>query len=125
MFFIYLCSILYFIFKVAAFDMDGTIITTQSGKVYPQNEADWKINFPEVIKVIRKLSADGYKIVLFTNQAGIGKMKINEETFKEKIENIVDTIKTPVQVFVATQNDIYRKPAPGMWSIFLCNVRKL
>lgn len=103
--------------------MDGTIITTQSGKVFAVDYKDWKIHSPEVTKTIRKLSDDGYKIVIFTNQAGIGKKKVNEKTFKEKVEHIIDVIKTPIQVFVATQSDIYRKPAPGMWNTFVSDVR--
>lgn len=110
-------------FKIAAFDMDGTIIITQSGKVFPIDNKDWKINFPEVTKTIRKLSDNGYKIVIFTNQGGIGNKKVNEKTFKEKVENIIDVIKTPVQVFVATHGDLYRKPAPGMWNVFVSDVR--
>ncbi|XP_050524930.1 uncharacterized protein F21D5.5 isoform X2 [Daktulosphaira vitifoliae] len=105
--------------KIAAFDMDGTIIATQSGKVYPVDFKDWKINFPEVTKTIRKLAEDGFKIVIFTNQGGIGKLKVDEKTFKTKIENITNVLKTPVQVFVSTHSDIYRKPAPGMWNIFV------
>jgi len=105
--------------KIAAFDMDGTIIVTQSGKVFPIDDKDWKIYCPEVTKTIRKLSDDGYKIVIFTNQGGIGNKKVNEKLFKEKIENIIGMIKTPVQVFVATHNDIYRKPAPGMWNVLV------
>lgn len=104
--------------------MDGTIIVTQSGKVFAVDYKDWKIYSPEVSKTIRTLSNDGYKIVIFTNQGGIGTKKVNETTFKEKVENIVDVIKTPIQVFVATESDIYRKPAPGMWNTFVSDVYK-
>ncbi|XP_050422103.1 uncharacterized protein F21D5.5 [Adelges cooleyi] len=105
--------------KVAAFDLDGTIIVTQSGKVFPTDCTDWKINFPEVTKTIRQLADDGYKIVIFTNQGGIGTLKVNEKMFRTKVENIVDVIKTPVQVFVSTTSDIFRKPTTGMWNIFV------
>lgn len=103
--------------------MDGTLIVTQSGKVFPTDYKDWKINCPEVTKSLRQLSNDDYKIVIFTNQGGIGSKKVNEDLFKQKVENIIEVIKTPVQVFVATQNDIYRKPAPGMWNTFISDVR--
>jgi len=103
--------------------MDGTIIATQSGKVFPIDHKDWKIYCPEVTKTIRTLSDDGYKIVIFTNQGGIGTKKVNEKLFMEKVENIIDVIKTPVQVFVATHSDIYRKPAPGMWNVLVSDVK--
>lgn len=102
--------------------MDGTIIVTQSGKTFPIDSKDWKINYPEVPKAIRSLSDDGYKIIIFTNQGGIGNKKVNEKSFKEKVENIIDVIKTPIQVFVATHGDIYRKPAPGMWNTLISDV---
>lgn len=105
--------------KIAAFDMDGTLIVTLSGKIFPVDENDWQIYNPEVITSIKKLSDDGYKIVIFSNQAGIGANKVNEKAFKIKIENIIKLIKTPIQVFIATRRDIYRKPAPGMWNIFV------
>lgn len=109
-------------FKIAAFDMDGTLIVTQSGKVFPVDENDWQIYSPEIITSINKLYDDGYKIVIFTNQGGIGINNVNEKTFKKKIEDILKMIKIPVQVFIATRKDIYRKPAPGMWNILISDV---
>ena len=53
--------------------MDGTLITTSSGRVFPTDNNDWKIIFPEVPGKLKALIADGYKIVLFTNQAGVSK----------------------------------------------------
>jgi len=103
--------------------MDGTLIVTLSGKVFPVDENDWQIYSSEVTTHINKLSEEGYKIVIFTNQGGIGINKVNEKTFKKKIENILKVINTPVQVFVATRKDIYRKPAPGMWNILVSDVR--
>ncbi|XP_060852447.1 LOW QUALITY PROTEIN: uncharacterized protein F21D5.5-like [Rhopalosiphum padi] len=105
--------------KIAAFDLDGTLIVTRSGKVFPVDENDWQIHNSEVVTSINKLSNDGYKIVIFTNQGGISKLKVNFVTFKIKIENICEVLKVPVQVFIATEKDINRKPAPGMWNILV------
>jgi bifunctional polynucleotide phosphatase/kinase len=110
-------------FKIAAFDLDGTLIVTRSGKVFPVDENDWQIHNSEVVTSINKLSNDGYKIVIFTNQGGISKLKVNFVTFKIKIENICKVLKVPVQVFIATEKDINRKPAPGMWNILVSDVR--
>lgn len=102
--------------KIAAYDLDGTIITTQSGNVFPKDCNDWKISFSEVPGKLKDLHNDGYKIVFMTNQAGIGRGSINVEDFKAKVVRIVNKLNVPVQTFISTGRGIYRKPAPGMWN---------
>ncbi|XP_026283681.1 uncharacterized protein F21D5.5 [Frankliniella occidentalis] len=105
--------------KVAAYDMDGTLIITKSGKVFPQYPDDWKILWPEIPTKLQKLQKDGYKIVIFTNQAGISRGKTSAKEIQQKIEKIVATLNIPMQAFVATGDTIFRKPAPGMWDFLL------
>lgn len=102
--------------KIAAYDMDGTIIKTKSGNVFPKNIDDWQIAFPEVPGMLKKLTADGFKIVFFTNQAGITSGKLKATDLKTKIERITSKLNVPIQVFAATGKSCYRKPAPGMWN---------
>lgn len=109
-------------FQIAAYDLDGTIITTQSGKVFPKDCNDWKISFNEVPGKLKNLLNDGYKIVFLTNQAGIGRGSINVEDFKAKVVRIVNKLGVPVQVFISTGKGIYRKPAPGMWNALVTRV---
>ena len=54
--------------------MDGTLIVTKSGKVFAKDYDDWKIIFNQVHKKLSELINDGYKLVVFSNQAGIGKL---------------------------------------------------
>uniref|UniRef100_A0A667XZ53 Polynucleotide kinase 3'-phosphatase n=1 Tax=Myripristis murdjan TaxID=586833 RepID=A0A667XZ53_9TELE len=84
--------------KVAGFDIDGCIITTKSGKVFPTAPDDWKILFPEIQPRLSSLLKKGYKVVFFTNQMGIAKGKLRPEVFKSKVEDILSTLQLPVQV---------------------------
>ncbi|XP_034485355.1 uncharacterized protein F21D5.5 [Drosophila innubila] len=101
--------------KIAGYDMDGTIIKTKSGNVFPKNTEDWQIIFPEVPEKLQRLHKDGFKICFFTNQAGIARGKVDLNDFKLKVKNIVKKLNVPVQVFIAIGSGYYRKPLPGMW----------
>lgn len=93
-----------------------------SGKVFPKDTSDWKFMFPNVPNKLRELHQKNYKIIIFTNQGPIGRGKLKVFDFKKKIEAIVRKLRIPVQVFIATMDDIYRKPRTGMWEYFEQNV---
>ncbi|XP_059622603.1 uncharacterized protein F21D5.5 [Phlebotomus argentipes] len=101
--------------KIASYDIDGTIIKTKSGNVFPKNIDDWQLAFAEVPGKLKKFHTEGFKIVFFTNQAAISKKKLRIEDFTGKVKRIVAKINVPVQVFIATGSGIYRKPMIGMW----------
>jgi len=109
-------------FKIAAFDMDGGMIVALT---LTDHDVNWNICRTIFIRSIKILSDDGYKIVLFTYQGGIFGNIEKKNTFQKIIENISKLIKIPVQVFIATRKDIYKKPAPGMWNILVSDVRLL
>uniref|UniRef100_A0A674PN95 Polynucleotide kinase 3'-phosphatase n=1 Tax=Takifugu rubripes TaxID=31033 RepID=A0A674PN95_TAKRU len=106
--------------KIAGFDIDGCIITTKSGKVFPTAPNDWKILYPEIKPRLASLLQNGYKVAFFTNQMGIAKGKLRPEVFKSKVEDVLATLQLAVQVFVASGPGLYRKPVMGMFN-YLCD----
>lgn len=103
--------------KIASYDMDGTLIKTMSGNVFPKTIDDWQLNMNEVPTKLKKLHDNGFKIVVFTNQAGVESKKITIDDVKKKIKMIQQRIEVPMQFFIATGSTIYRKPRTGMWKL--------
>ena len=94
------------ILQIASFDMDGTLITTKSGRVFPLDYNDWKILLSEVPGKLKSLHEDGYKIVVITNQAGVAKGKTKVEDFQTKVERIAQKIGVPMQLWAITSKSI-------------------
>ena len=108
--------------KVAAFDLDSTIITTKSGKTFPIDKDDWVFWNDNVKNVLYECYNNCYKIVVFTNQRYLlnpTKGKINEQDFFDKIRNIQKELNIDFDIFISTADDNYRKPMTGMWQLFL------
>ncbi|XP_047503777.1 uncharacterized protein F21D5.5 [Pieris napi] len=103
--------------NIAAFDMDGTLIKTKSGKVHPVDTNDWQILFSCIPQKVAEKHSEGYKIVLFSNQSPIGSGRVKIEDFKKKIKAVVSKLNIPAQVYIATGKGFYRKPATGMWNV--------
>ena len=100
--------------KIFIFDLDNTIITTNSGKTFPVNQYDWKFNFDSVQDKINDLSQD-YNVGIVTNQMGLK----NNDLIKKwifKMNNILKKININF-VFVSLKNDRYRKPLIGCFEI--------
>lgn len=126
--------------KVAAFDLDGTLITTKSGAKYSKGPQDWKWWGNSSTLVPEKLASlykDGYIIAVFTNQGAVvvnGPAK-SYNNFKLKLGLIQDDLKKQYQVselyvFASPkkpaktptssdeQHKSTRKPEIGMWKAF-------
>ncbi|MCJ1358282.1 MAG: hypothetical protein MMC33_008281 [Icmadophila ericetorum] len=114
--------------KIAAFDFDSTLIKTSSGNVFGKNAADWKWWDAAVPGVLRQLHADGYLLVIVSNQGGISLRSdpktIKSDTkrlqdFKTKVSVVFSQFEFPISLYAATSRDKYRKPRSGMWSALL------
>ncbi|XP_060082070.1 bifunctional polynucleotide phosphatase/kinase-like [Ylistrum balloti] len=109
--------------KIIGFDIDFTVIKTASGRTFATGASDWEWWDDCVPQKIRDCHNDGYRIVFFTNQAGIEKLKVTPQEFMKKAEAIVGEIGIPVLVFACTGTNHFRKPSTMMWEHFVqkCN----
>lgn len=108
--------------RVLLCDLDGTLIVTRSGKVFPEDEFDWK--FKDGIK--EAIQNYGPKFIfIITNQGGIEKGYVNELLFRRKLLCIKTAISTwgsfVVEAVYCKSNDSNcpdRKPNTGMVDCF-------
>lgn len=102
--------------KVAAFDLDNTIIKTKSGRTFAKDYTDWVLFSDEVTEDLKELHQNDFCIVFISNQKGISKNKPNVEDFQKKINSISELISVPFLLLASLKDDNYRKPAIGMWN---------
>lgn len=114
--------------KVLFIDLDGTLISTRSGKASPQGLWDMQINVPVMYK-IKEIEPEHVFIV--TNQSSIGK-SCTEEEFEKKLDYIVASVKSYIRhpklktvegIYCASvdRDDPFRKPNTGMLDYMIVN----
>ncbi|QSS63654.1 polynucleotide kinase [Histoplasma capsulatum] len=116
--------------RIAAFDLDSTLVATKSGRRFPTNERDWKWWSPSVPDKLKQLNDEGflrvirYLVVVLSNQKAISLKKdlkggrVESKSlsiFKQKVAAIMQTLDMPFSVYAATASDEFRKPRMGMW----------
>ena len=95
--------------RIAAFDLDGTLIKPKSKAVIPKDVDDWQWLSPSVPMVVRDLYEKGYCIMIFTNQ-----------TYEWRIQQVKDVVDSlgqndiPIKACVLFSQD-YRKPEKKIW----------
>ena len=105
--------------KIAAFDIDYTIIKPKSGKKFGQNKDDWTFLYDEVPKKLKSLFDEGYKLVFITNQGGVEKGTTNLSDLKYKFCRVIEEIGVPVQVYILTGYNHLRKPNCAIWQLIV------
>ncbi|GFG02790.1 conserved hypothetical protein [Aspergillus lentulus] len=114
--------------KVAAFDLDSTLVVTASGNTFPRDSSDWKWFSPNVPTRLQELNAEGYHVVIMSNQKRISLQKDLKggradskslTNFKERVTGVMRQIDIPISVYAATADDENRKPRTGMWKEFV------
>lgn len=114
-------------YKLAIFDIDGTIVTTASGATFRKTADDWQY-LPGRMEMVQRLRQGGTKIAIASNQAGVAFpwSSLTEEQIQFEIERVAHDIWADyVGVCYSTPNpkalpqylnasDARRKPGPGM-----------
>ena len=106
--------------KRSATAQDGTLTATREGGSFPKHSGDWKFLHVEVVPTLKRLHEAGYKICIFTNQNSI-KSKLDGAAAKKVAyaggycESMIRAAGVPIAVFMAPQQDGFRKPGTGMW----------
>ncbi len=96
--------------KFYLFDVDGTLITSRSGRQITQ-DADDTLYLGDIKDTFDALQAAGFTILLVTNQA------IWNDDSKSKIRHLHETFNVPV-VVATGKGSSYRKPSPKLWEMF-------
>ncbi|KAK7466961.1 DNA kinase/phosphatase Pnk1 [Stygiomarasmius scandens] len=101
--------------KVAAFDLDGTLIKSSFPSSKNTKGPLWEWWRPEQVPSrLKQLHSEGFSIVIISNQALKSAALVN---WKKRIESFAASLPlTPFRLFAATAKDNYRKPMIGMWA---------
>mmetsp|Transcript_18583 Transcript_18583/g.25762 ORF Transcript_18583/g.25762 Transcript_18583/m.25762 type:complete len:244 (+) Transcript_18583:71-802(+) len=105
--------------KVASFDLDGTLVRTKSGSTFAKDAKDYVL-FNEFVKEkMQALHRDGYRVVILSNQGGVGKALEGKRATatRGRIENIAREVGVPLEALCACGKDAHRKPEGGMWAL--------
>ncbi|OAA69915.1 DNA kinase/phosphatase Pnk1 [Akanthomyces lecanii RCEF 1005] len=117
--------------KIAAFDLDSTLIATSSGRKHSKDALDWRWWDKQVPRKLKELYEDGYHVAILSNQGGLTlhvdpKQKAPQKhtakrvgEFKEKGSAVLRYLDLPVTIYAATGKDNFRKPRRGMWDEIL------
>ncbi|KAG0144502.1 hypothetical protein CROQUDRAFT_659941 [Cronartium quercuum f. sp. fusiforme G11] len=105
--------------KIAAFDVDGTLIRVKSGKKFPNGQNDWLLWSSSIPKKLKQIHLEGFTILLISNQNFNGPKP--EKDFERKIPQVARALGVPFRIFAAREKDRFRKPLTGMWDEFVAN----
>ena len=96
--------------KMAAFDYDWTLVNPKNGNNFPKNVDDWEWMYPNVPEQLQKYHAEGYTVVIFTNQTKVWKCA--------QIKIVAESLHIPLFVVIAMDKKEH-KPNPIMFHTLL------
>ncbi|NBP66995.1 MAG: HAD-IIIA family hydrolase [Bacteroidetes bacterium] len=86
--------------KVAAFDLDWTLIKPKSGGTFPKNDEDWIWLRPNVLDILKEYYDKGYCIIIITNQSKESKMP--------QMQLVFEAFTIPVMMIVLRNKEDYK-----------------
>jgi bifunctional polynucleotide phosphatase/kinase len=98
---------------LCAFDLDGTLITTQSGRKYPRDLDDWRW-LPGATEALRRAHADGALVAIITNQA-----QMTPAAVAKKGARLAAAAGVPLVLVAGHRDPYHRKPHSGLWRALL------
>lgn len=114
--------------KIAAFDLDDTIIVPNTGSKWARSATSWRWWDSSVPGRLKQLHDEGYFVVVMSNQGNIS-LKDNSKSLqrdtaslnnlKQQVGSIFRQLDFPISIYAATDQDRYRKPRVGMWELML------
>lgn len=114
--------------KIAAFDLDDTIIIPNTGNKWARSATGWKWWDQSIPGHLKALYDGGYLVIILSNQGNIS-LKDNPKSLqkdtaslinlKNQIASIFRQLDFPISLYAATGQDRYRKPRMGMWEAML------
>tara|TARA_B110000483_G_scaffold30756_1_gene37379 strand:- start:43 stop:984 length:942 start_codon:yes stop_codon:yes gene_type:complete len=98
--------------KMVGFDYDWTLVHPRDGKTFPTSIDDWVWMYSNIPTKLVEYYADGYMIVIFTNQSKSWKC--------EQIEMVMKLLQIPLFVVIAREKSDY-KPNPILFDSLFCD----
>jgi bifunctional polynucleotide phosphatase/kinase len=103
--------------RIAAFDLDSTIISTKSGAKFPKSAGDWKLMSNRILTKLEEAHDCGMKVVIFTNQGGVATGRIDRSFVRTRVEAIANSLTIPFAFYIAIAKNQFRKPSSRMWEV--------
>ena len=118
--------------RIAAFDLDDTIIHKSSPRSKSKKSDKWKLVSMDMITKIHELIKREYIIVIFSNQAGMINKSFNKVKWRQAMNELIKFICKDLEsklesiyvgIYVAKNYDMYRKPNLGLWNLMKTDLK--
>jgi bifunctional polynucleotide phosphatase/kinase len=98
------------------FDLDNTLVTQKWEGKFPKTADDWRFR-TGVVDKFNTFRGTNQKIAIITNQGGY---KFGEREYLiDRIKQIIEALNIPLEVYIATSYDVWRKPNTEIFEKYL------